>query len=349
MRLSSLALLSLAAVQYASAAGSSAAPVTCSPDSNYFDNVNCPDGCQCFSNFGGAAPICMYTFDYSKPCHQDSDCNQYGSYYPYCFTARFTGTPGTGYCTSNDPQNWYGERNIRCAGGRQASSSSSAVATPTGSLDSSSSSLSLSSTSSLLDTTSITTTPSELTSYTASSSPTISSSSSISPSPSTALSVLSCDERASGSTFTYKTLEGIYDITCGADYPGGDIKFLWTDSFNACVAACDEENGCLTVAFRSGACYLKNQLTVSSSDAGIWAAKKHDADADAAAKAEATSSPTCLDKVSDTKTYMSSSGKSFKIICGKEYGGGDLSFASTSSFKECIETCSTTTECIDVS
>lgn len=158
----------------------------------------------------------------------------------------------------------------------------------------------------------------------------------------------SCDGKALGSTFTYKTSKGTYDITCGADYPGGDIKFLWADSFDACVAACDEENGCLTIAFRSGACYLKNQLTVSSSDAGIWAAKKHDADATAKAEASAFG-PTCIDKASDATTYISSSGKSFKIVCGKEYGGGDLSFASTSSFKECIETCSTTTECIDVS
>lgn len=120
------------------------------------------------------------------------------------------------------------------------------------------------------------------------------------------------------------------------------------DSFGACVDACDQETGCLTVAFRSGACYLKNQLSVSSSDAGIWAAKKHDAEA--TAKAEAIGAgPTCIDKASDATTYKSSSGKSFKIVCGKEYGGGDLSFASTTSFKDCIETCSTTSGCVDVS
>jgi hypothetical protein len=93
---------------------------------------------------------------------------------------------------------------------------------------------------------------------------------------------------------------------------------------------------------------LKNQLLVSSSDAGIWAAKKHDAEA--TAKAEAIGAgPTCIDKASDATTYKSSSGKSFKIVCGKEYGGGDLSFASTTSFKDCIETCSTTSGCVDVS
>lgn len=177
---------------------------------------------------------------------------------------------------------------------------------------------------------------------------TISLSSSASPSPSAAASLLTCEGKNAGSTSTYKTAKETYDITCGADYPGGDLKFLWTDSFDACVVACDEEDGCLTVAYRSGACYLKNQLTVSSSDAGIWAAKKHNADA--IAKAEATSAgPTCVDKASDATIYKSLGGKSFKIVCGKEYGGGDLSFASTTSFQECIDTCSTSSECVDVS
>lgn len=189
---------------------------------------------------------------------------------------------------------------------------------------------------------------SSVSSATFSSSSTTVPSSSVSPSPSVTSSTLSCDGKDAGSTFTYKTSKGMYDITCGADYPGGDIKFLWADSFDACVAACDQETGCLTVAFQSGACYLKNQLTASSSDAGIWAAKKHDADA--IAKAEATASgPTCIDKADDATTFKSANGKSFKIVCGKEYGGGDLSFASTASFKECIETCSSNLECVDVS
>ncbi|KAF3042702.1 hypothetical protein E8E12_008323 [Didymella heteroderae] len=341
-RLSTLALVFIAAVNSASAATSPSPLATCSPDSNYFDRANCPNGCQCFSNFGGAAPVCMYSFDYSKPCQQDSDCLQYGAYYPYCFTARFTMTPGKGYCGSNDPNNWYGAQNVQCAGGKVEPSSSAGTVTSTSSLVSSSSLMNYPSTSS--SATPVSSSSSSATSTTS----TVSSSASVSPSPSSVSNTLTCDGKNAGSTFSYKTSKATYDITCGADYPGGDVKFLWADSFDACVSACDEESGCLTVAFRSGACYLKNQLTVTSSDAGIWAAKKHDADA--TAKAEATASgPTCVDKASDATSYKTASGKSFKIVCGKEYGGGDLAFASTASFKECIETCSTTSECVDVS
>lgn len=169
-------------------------------------------------------------------------------------------------------------------------------------------------------------------------------SSSVSPSASVEASTLSCEGQDIGSTFTHKASKGTYDITCGSDYPGGDLKFLWTDSFVACVAACDEEKGCLTVAFRSGACYLKNQSTQIAPDAGIWAAKKH-----AAAVITASDEPTCVGKISESATYKSASGSIFKIICGKEYGGGDLTSTSVASFKDCIETCSTTSGCIDVS
>ena len=169
-------------------------------------------------------------------------------------------------------------------------------------------------------------------------------SSSISPSPSAASDLLTCAGKDTGSTFTHTTSEGTYDVTCGTDYPGGDSRFLWTDSFDACVAACDEESGCITVAFRSGACYLKSRLTSPITDAGIWAAKKHDA------KVEAIDAgPTCVKKASDATIYRSSSGSSFKIVCGREYWGGDLTATSATSFKECIETCSTTSECVDVS
>ncbi|KAH6629129.1 hypothetical protein C7974DRAFT_181793 [Boeremia exigua] len=175
-----------------------------------------------------------------------------------------------------------------------------------------------------------------------SSSPSASLSSSISPSPSTVLQPLSCAEKDLGYTFSHTTSEGTYDITCGADYPGGDLKFLWADSFDSCVAACDTESACLTVAFRSGACYLKSDLTSAVTDGSVWAAKKHGAKAPDVG-------PTCVGKASDTATYESSTGSKFKIVCGKEYWGGDLTATSTTSFKECIETCATTSECVDVS
>ncbi|KAF9698053.1 hypothetical protein EKO04_004265 [Ascochyta lentis] len=198
-----------------------------------------------------------------------------------------------------------------------------------------------------IDTNSVAISTSSATSATSTSSlasSTTPSSSSVSASASATADVVSCEGKDSGSTFTHATSKAVYDVTCGADYPNGDVEFLWTDSFDACVAACDEESSCLTVAFRSGACYLKDQVTTSVADAGIWSAKKHDA-----GTVPSSTGPSCVDKASDASTYRSSSGKNFKIVCGREYYGGDLTSASTASFKECIDTCSANSECVDVS
>jgi len=47
-------------------------------------------------------------------------------------------------------------------------------------------------------------------------------------------------------------------------------------------------------------------------------------------------------------TYQSAKSK-FDIICGKDYYGSDLAFASTSSFEACIEACDSNVQCVDVS
>ena len=57
----------------------------------------------------------------------------------------------------------------------------------------------------------------------------------------------------------------------------------------------------------------------------------------------------CAGGADDGKTYTSANGKHFKVICGKEYYGGDLLYANVPTFEQCLDTCSTTEGCIDVS
>jgi hypothetical protein len=58
---------------------------------------------------------------------------------------------------------------------------------------------------------------------------------------------------------------------------------------------------------------------------------------------------TCVDNASDQTTYTSANGDEFTIMCGVDYVGGDLSTTTTDTFAQCIEACSTTSGCIDVS
>jgi hypothetical protein len=149
-----------------------------------------------------------------------------------------------------------------------------------------------------------------------------------------------CAGKESGAAFSY----GTFDVVCDQDYAGGDLKNLGTASFGECLTACDAEpqSSCVSVAYRDGACYLKSQVTPPVSNVGVWSAKRHVIPTNTALS--------CVDNKSDGGTYTASaSGKSFKIICGKEYFGGDLTFTSTSSFEGCIDACAQNAQCIDVS
>jgi hypothetical protein len=58
---------------------------------------------------------------------------------------------------------------------------------------------------------------------------------------------------------------------------------------------------------------------------------------------------TCTDNANDQGNYTSSTGAVFKILCGVDYAGGDLSATTTNTFADCIEACATTSGCVDVS
>jgi hypothetical protein len=149
---------------------------------------------------------------------------------------------------------------------------------------------------------------------------------------------LTCVGKAPGAAFTYTTSAGNYDILCGKDYLSADLRSLRTETFADCLTACDQEAACVTVAYANGFCYLKNQVTTTVSNANVWAAKKQNA----------KETLTCVDKKDDGKMYQASKGK-YKVVCGKEYAGGDLSSTSTASFEACIEACVGTDGCVDVS
>lgn len=61
---------------------------------------------------------------------------------------------------------------------------------------------------------------------------------------------------AAGSTFTSGSRS--YTIDCNTDYPGDDMGNAPAASFEACLSACNDADGCVAVAYRAGVCYLKN-------------------------------------------------------------------------------------------
>jgi hypothetical protein len=149
---------------------------------------------------------------------------------------------------------------------------------------------------------------------------------------------LTCTEQNQGSTFTYTTSGGAYDILCGQDYLDGDMSSTPAATFEDCLTACDAQSTCVTVAFANGICYLKNKVTTPVSNYAVWSAKKQGV----------KRGLSCDNKIDDGITYQATKGQ-FKIVCGQEYSGGDLASTGTASFEECIEACVGNEKCVDVS
>lgn len=70
-----------------------------------------------------------------------------------------------------------------------------------------------------------------------------------------------------------------------------------------------------------------------------------------AALADAEGGPadvTCADNASDQAVYAGASGATYQIMCGVDYGGGDLLGTTTDTFEDCIAACDDNADCIDV-
>ncbi|GAB7350627.1 hypothetical protein MBLNU459_g1190t1 [Dothideomycetes sp. NU459] len=64
-----------------------------------------------------------------------------------------------------------------------------------------------------------------------------------------------------------------YQINCGTDYYGGDLKMVYVSSLQACIAACATTAKCIDVSMSGQACYMKSTLTAAVSNSGVNAAK----------------------------------------------------------------------------
>ena len=172
---------------------------------------------------------------------------------------------------------------------------------------------------------------------------------------------LSCEDPNVDGT-TYTAPGGVeFKILCGKDYVGADMEPTQTDNFAGCMDACENTEGCVDVSYVNGACYLKNALNAVNDTGHVWTGIRVDAlaassrpatetTATATASTDATSTPlSCDNKAIDGTEYTTPTGTTYDIICGKEYGGGDLRGVSAPTFEDCLAACDAEAACIDVS
>jgi hypothetical protein len=60
-----------------------------------------------------------------------------------------------------------------------------------------------------------------------------------------------CSGKTQGSTFTYVSSGTTYDILCGQDYYGGDLRNIRVDTFSAYLTECSGDPACVAVAFET--------------------------------------------------------------------------------------------------
>lgn len=138
---------------------------------------------------------------------------------------------------------------------------------------------------------------------------------------------LDCTNNESNNT-VYNTTSNSYDILCKVDYAGGDVAAQGgLASFEACIELCDDTPTCVDVSYApGGTCYMKSSLGAPNPNGGIWTARNR----------KTLNEITCVGNKSNGTVYEAPEGGYFKVLCGLDYAGGDLSATSETSFSACV-------------
>lgn len=157
---------------------------------------------------------------------------------------------------------------------------------------------------------------------------------------------LSCiNNHHNGTIYTVPaSVNSEYDILCGIDYAGADIKAAHANSFEHCIQMCDETEGCIVVSYggglSGGGCYMKDKLNTANPNGGIWTARSRNLPEPPVS---------CENNRSNGTTYTSANGGEFLVLCGVDYGDGDMGVHDIRTFGGCMDKCGSTPGCLDVS
>ncbi|KAF2155491.1 hypothetical protein K461DRAFT_290519 [Myriangium duriaei CBS 260.36] len=139
---------------------------------------------------------------------------------------------------------------------------------------------------------------------------------------------------ASNNTIYTSANNNRFIVECGFDRPANDVAGAFTDNYEACLEYCTLNMGCLTVAFTGNACYMRNIINPPRYDNTIWGGRL-------------ISTISC--PASNNTIYVTRNGARYVIECGFNRSWGDISSLRTDSYESCLEVCTQTPGCLDVS
>jgi hypothetical protein len=156
---------------------------------------------------------------------------------------------------------------------------------------------------------------------------------------------MSCQNPGTNNTIYNKDTASSFQILCDTDYSGEDIAAVISETFADCIAACDANDACVDVSygFRTKSCYLKGKVTTTNTVEGIWTALKKTQEQE-----EPKTVVTCEENASNNTIYKSDD-SAFLVLCGFDYGGGDMGGSVQPTFADCMDLCAATQDCVDVS
>ncbi|KAK3314415.1 hypothetical protein B0H66DRAFT_595135 [Apodospora peruviana] len=168
-----------------------------------------------------------------------------------------------------------------------------------------------------------------------------------------------CEQNASDGTSYLTGSNSVWEIVCGREYYGGDLRRETHATFQACIESCDADTECVDVSYVGQDCWMKKSVSGSLVHAPhAWTAKKARSYPSASTTRTATPAPTatshpsvltCADKADDGKTYTTDNGRMYEIHCGADFAGGDLQAKSVPSFEDCMHYCDALEACLGVS
>ena len=170
---------------------------------------------------------------------------------------------------------------------------------------------------------------------------------------------------SNGTTFTAPN-GAKFEVECGFDRAGGDLKMEFYGSFEDCIDACASTPSCVDVTFQGNFCWMKNSVkpvryTNASGARLITAVGSILPPVSSPAQA---SPATQMNSASTTQSLVSASSVScptangqeyfsgnshYTIECGQDRAGGDFSMGYTYTLGDCIAKCAATSGCVDVS
>lgn len=158
-----------------------------------------------------------------------------------------------------------------------------------------------------------------------------------------------------------------FEVECGFDRAGGDIKMVFYGSFEDCINGCASTPSCVDVTFLGNACWMKSSVKpvryTNASGARLITAvgtiilPPVTSTATASLATPTGSASTSQSSVSvsnvscptaDGQDYLSGNSH-YTIECGQDRAGGDFSMGYTHTLGDCISKCAATSGCVDIS